>query len=50
MCEKIIPYVVSWGRSVTDYHKKYSKEICTTDFVEVYIRMIALEGTLRRIF
>ena len=33
---KIIPYVMTWDGIVTNYHKKYSKEISITDSIEAY--------------
>ncbi|KAI5168711.1 hypothetical protein PAEPH01_0352 [Pancytospora epiphaga] len=40
---RIIPYVMTWDRVVTKYHRKHSKDIGIT---ESYIQMIMLKKTL----
>lgn len=38
VCMKIIPYVMAWEETVTNYHKKGSKEIGIINSIEAYIQ------------
>ena len=42
----IIPYVINWDGVVTNYHKKYIKELEVTTNIEAYIQFKVLKATL----
>ncbi|VDN03625.1 unnamed protein product [Thelazia callipaeda] len=47
---KIIPYVMTWDRIVTNFHNRYAKEeISVSDHIEVYVQSIILKKTLEGI-
>ena len=46
---EIIPYVMTWEGVVTNYRKKYSKELKISDSIEAYIHTIVLKKTLESI-
>ena len=46
---KIIPYVMTWDGVVTNYHRRYMKEIGLSDSIEAYIQSIVLKKTLESV-
>ena len=46
---KIVPYVMTWEGVVTNYQKKYNKEIGIQPKIEAYIQSIVLKKTLESI-
>lgn len=46
---KIIPYVMTWDGVVTNYHKRYIKELEIQPSLEAYIQSVVLKKTLESI-
>ena len=46
---RIIPYVMTWDGVVTNFHRRYAKEIGITDAIEAYIQAVVLKKTLESI-
>ncbi|KAF9761019.1 hypothetical protein NGRA_2897 [Nosema granulosis] len=46
---KIIPYVMTWDGVMTNFHKKYLKELDVQPHLEAYIQSLVLKKTLESI-
>ncbi|KAF9742718.1 hypothetical protein NGRA_3614, partial [Nosema granulosis] len=46
---KIIPYVMTWDGVVTNFHKKYLKDLDVQPHLEAYIQSLVLKKTLESI-
>ena len=48
-CKIIIPYVMTWDGIVSNYHKKYLKDLGVTNNIEAYIQSRVLKKTLETV-